>query len=1284
MTSPPPMMKDIPSFGDTSVVSGLDSEKSNFVSTSKSTAEAHDVFMEKSGLLNFGKSLSLISDFSDDMVNDYSQLVGLSTGENIKSDSDLALFHCKGDLKMRRNLLGEDLLLHQSSSPTIGGDGRVYACIGSNAHAFNMDGTLEWTVGLNDTCEHLVTPAVTNDGKVYMAANDRVVAIAYSQELDLLSIWDLFNNTGFDGSMLGTKQVTGLTLMGDGSILINAGIAGLYAVAEDGSPLWSTNGDLSSTDATFPSGTFCSDQDKLCYFHFSPAVDHCDGSVYIVHTNGWLYAIDGWNPNVKWRYDIKSSGNTSVAGVTAGYNGRVYVATTTGVLSTLDTMTGQLLWQVKVGPLTNRTCFPKLDSAGQVVLGSLDGFLYVISSSGRRVKKYLGSWAETSIIHSCPYIDCAKKEIFVAQVSVGMKMVTKAAVSYLAAKGVTFFVLDAYSGYVLLSKYFPGISIANQDGMLDATLLLSVFATNYSLGGICDAFGAYAGGWKCTLVSSDALEGVPAFIGRSIEPLYIALPLTFFVLAILILIWFLLRKRYERNHMRSGPPEVIDRHILPDFQDLCRKRTMSQNKVIRLELLLKNNPASKQLQLELNEAVEDLYSNEWILSQFSPNCRNDTDLEPLLQEVTSDFGIFGTSSHNSISPSKGLGLSLNPGSFNKFVIPSKPKKVGYSQTSFNTSMEVEFGSLNRASLRRSSANPLFKASESLSRFNSPEFQTTHNSFYGVSDLENGYSPSLNSTEISLYEQQNTDPFLIPEAVNADSTEIPDSQTNLYSNTSYATQNVNYDDYESDLDIRQYDVCDTYPKILQEDMMDENALTAHSSLRPLIKDVRENMIKLEPQSGSATDENMEHEDTDNNADRFILNAEVERPSVHVSSALEVEPEASSANEAMDTPPIDMNIFEQGDGELLSAYSTEPEATDSAMMGASEFDFLSDRSKPFHIIPDPYPTSESKVEDQELKKWNGVQETLHGDQISSFKDDEITRYTGKEDTEGYARDTQELRFEENGSSGEKLCQPEGDSSSFGEAMNLSNLNLVSHSENQDPIEGNDVVASGPQDFNPGKTESEKLVESTANTSDASVETPASSRSESSSQSTPRSLVTTSVSEPAESLNSKASTITDVSDDESSDNSDKSEQEGESTAQHDRGIITPLGPQRMTRTATNISDWHNLPPAIEDSSRRRLSQQAPRASASERQNTVAFGGLVLPGSYFTSQSQERVGSQQFSISRLPIAEMRSLDPRRSILDDRTLSQGSSMASRSSSRIPPGRASQDYEGKNISEEPS
>ncbi|KAH7302442.1 hypothetical protein KP509_23G073600 [Ceratopteris richardii] len=183
---------------------------------------------------------------------------------------------------MKRNLIGEDVLLHKSTAPSIGEDGRVYACIGRNVYAFDTDGTVSWNAALNDTCEELLSPVVTTDGKVYVAANCRVIAVTYSQDLDLLSAWDLYNGTSLDGSMLGSKHITGLALIGNGtSLLINAGAAGLYAVSEDGSPLWSTNGDFKSKDIAFPPEIFCSEQDKICYFHFSPAVDDCDGSIYL-------------------------------------------------------------------------------------------------------------------------------------------------------------------------------------------------------------------------------------------------------------------------------------------------------------------------------------------------------------------------------------------------------------------------------------------------------------------------------------------------------------------------------------------------------------------------------------------------------------------------------------------------------------------------------------------------------------------------------------------------------------------------------------------------------------------------------------------------------------------------------------------------------------------------------------------------------------------------------------------------------------------------------------------
>ena len=57
-------------------------------------------------------------------------------------------------------------LLHQITSPTIAEDGLVYACIGNDIYAYNMDGTVAWSVGLNDTCQLLVSPVINQYGRV--------------------------------------------------------------------------------------------------------------------------------------------------------------------------------------------------------------------------------------------------------------------------------------------------------------------------------------------------------------------------------------------------------------------------------------------------------------------------------------------------------------------------------------------------------------------------------------------------------------------------------------------------------------------------------------------------------------------------------------------------------------------------------------------------------------------------------------------------------------------------------------------------------------------------------------------------------------------------------------------------------------------------------------------------------------------------------------------------------------------------------------------------------------
>ena len=115
----------------------------------------------------------------------------------------------------------------------------------------------------------------------------------------------------------------------------------------------------------------------------------------------------------------------------------------------------------------------KFASLGRVILGSLDGFVYVISSDGSRMRRFLNYWAADSVIASCPYIDCIKREMFVAQVNLYMKTMMASDISYISVKGVSLFILDLSTGNVLHSEYYQGSQMFLKNNNLD--LVLSTF-----------------------------------------------------------------------------------------------------------------------------------------------------------------------------------------------------------------------------------------------------------------------------------------------------------------------------------------------------------------------------------------------------------------------------------------------------------------------------------------------------------------------------------------------------------------------------------------------------------------------------------------------------------------------------------------------------------------------------------------------------------------------------------------------------------------------------------------
>ncbi|EFJ29269.1 hypothetical protein SELMODRAFT_410929 [Selaginella moellendorffii] len=260
-------------------------------------------------------------------------------------------------------------ILSISGVPTIASDGRIYICTGKNLISYNEDMSLNWTASLRSgTCEGHIPPIIDSAGRVYLAAQNNVQIVTpkpYSYSTKKYTISFLYN---FTSHGIGSKPVTGLAAsQTDAAIMfyVNSGVGGLYAVTIEGTPRWSLGGIVNSSNwqqSSFDFSDFCSSNSSVCYFHYSPAVDMCDGSLYIAHSNGWLYAISGWQPFIRWRYNFGLNREASEAGITTGNNGLVYAAVVAQeMVYAFDAQTGDVFWRVKVGPLSVLTCFPRVD-----------------------------------------------------------------------------------------------------------------------------------------------------------------------------------------------------------------------------------------------------------------------------------------------------------------------------------------------------------------------------------------------------------------------------------------------------------------------------------------------------------------------------------------------------------------------------------------------------------------------------------------------------------------------------------------------------------------------------------------------------------------------------------------------------------------------------------------------------------------------------------------------------------------------------------------------------------
>ncbi|KAH7282984.1 hypothetical protein KP509_35G054900 [Ceratopteris richardii] len=356
----------------------------------------------------------------------------------------------------------------QLSEPTIGSDQLIYACANKEVLAFQGNGTIAWRAGMNQTCQTRVAPVIDYDGRVYVAADRTVVVITPpSSTATNASAADFFSTVPTESlKAIGNfSSVTGLAVTLWSSVLyVNTG-TGLHAFMFDGTPLWSTIVQFNNSAMTSPQSMGpCAYNTTNCTLLPYLAVDQCDGSIYVARKDGWLFSYSTWQPFMRWRYALSVDVPLSVK-IMAGNNGRIYAAIAEyDTVYALSSSLGTLVWQVKVGPLSEASCIPTVDLLGFVSVGSLDGFIYVISPDGILVDKYLAADSLSLVsILVAPILDCSKQAIYVSQTKVQSKIITKEAdgtkgLGITEFLGMNIYLFRPSSGQVLWHTLYPDLS----------------------------------------------------------------------------------------------------------------------------------------------------------------------------------------------------------------------------------------------------------------------------------------------------------------------------------------------------------------------------------------------------------------------------------------------------------------------------------------------------------------------------------------------------------------------------------------------------------------------------------------------------------------------------------------------------------------------------------------------------------------------------------------------------------------------------------------------------------
>ena len=227
----------------------------------------------------------------------------------------------------------------QTSSPTLGDDGTIYAMGGEGRlSAISASGDVLWTVQTGPTLK--ASPAVGQDGTVYVSSmNGKLYAIEpparYSAEAAGSIRW-IFRFAEYPGhgrpvashspppGADGIGSGASPTVAPDGTVYVGANNSNFYAIAPDGHLDWQFQA-----------------EPEIAGIWTTAALSADNSTLYFGANKGGMYALNRLDGTLRWQYRIVGSVYSSPA---LDATGTVYTGSTVGHVFALDGASGKLIF----------------------------------------------------------------------------------------------------------------------------------------------------------------------------------------------------------------------------------------------------------------------------------------------------------------------------------------------------------------------------------------------------------------------------------------------------------------------------------------------------------------------------------------------------------------------------------------------------------------------------------------------------------------------------------------------------------------------------------------------------------------------------------------------------------------------------------------------------------------------------------------------------------------------------------------------------------------------------